>query len=190
MMMKPPVIGTPATASAQAEAAFSVGSRLASLNGGVVNALLGGLLGTDISLSVMDYSALASADIDVLSFTDALATELRLTGVSYSDVLASKATVGQIATAMADVPGLDRTSKLALQTMAAGATNMVKIPLSHLIDLGSVGSLGVGQKPAGLTVAASAMSMVTAAAALANGTNQVQVNLGATIPGLTSTTLS
>jgi uncharacterized membrane protein len=74
--------------------------------------------------------------------------------------------------------------------MATGATNTVKIPLSQLIDLGSVGNLGVGQKPAGLTVAASAMSMVTAAAALANGTNQVQVNLGATIPGLTSTTLS
>jgi uncharacterized membrane protein len=190
MMMKPPVIGTTATASAQAEAAFSVGSRLASLNGGVLNALLGALLGTNISLSVMDYNALVSADIDVLSFTDALATQLRLTGVSYSDVLASKATVGQIATAMANVPGLDRTSKLALQTMATGATNTVKIPLSQLIDLGSVGNLGVGQKPAGLTVAASAMSMVTAAAALANGTNQVQVNLGATIPGLTSTTLS
>ncbi|WP_245511266.1 MULTISPECIES: TadG family pilus assembly protein [unclassified Mesorhizobium] len=190
MMMKPPVIGTTATASAQAEAAFSVGSRLASLNGGVLNALLGGLLGTNISLSVMDYNALISADVDVLSFTDALAMQLHLTGVSYSDVLASKATVGQIATAMANVPGLDRTSKLALQTMAAGATNTVKIPLSHLIDLGSVGSLGVGQKPAGLTVATSAMSMVTAAAALANGTNQVQVNLGATIPGLTSTTLS
>ncbi|MDX8538954.1 TadG family pilus assembly protein [Mesorhizobium abyssinicae] len=190
MMMKPPVIGTTATASAQAEAAFSVGSRLASLNGGVLNALLGGLLGTNISLSVMDYNALISADVDVLSFTDALATQLHLTGVSYSDVLASKATIGQIATAMANVPGLDRTSKLALQTMAAGATNTVKIPLSHLIDLGSVGSLGVGQKPAGLTVATSAMSMVTAAAALANGTNQVQVNLGATIPGLTSTTLS
>ncbi|TPM32422.1 hypothetical protein FJ955_07490 [Mesorhizobium sp. B2-2-2] len=29
-----------------------------------------------------------------------------LTGVTYSDVLASKATVGQIATAMANVPGL------------------------------------------------------------------------------------
>ncbi|RWA63687.1 TadG family pilus assembly protein [Mesorhizobium sp.] len=190
MMMKPPVIGTAATASAQAEAAFSVGSRLASLNGGVLNALLGGLLGTNISLSVMDYNALISADVDVLSFTDALATQLHLTGVSYSDVVASKATIGQIATAMANVPGLDRTSKLALQTMAAGATNTVKIPLSHLIDLGSVGSLGVGQKPAGLTVATSAMSMMTAAAALANGTNQVQVNLGATIPGLTSTTLS
>ncbi|CAN7430846.1 TadG family pilus assembly protein [Mesorhizobium amorphae] len=189
-MMAAPVIGTTATASAQAEAAFSIGSRLASVNGGILNALLGGLLGSNISLSVMDYNALISADIDVLSFTDQLATELKLTGVSYSDVLASKATVGQIATAMANVPGLDRTARIALQTMASGATNKVKIPLSQFINLGSVGNLGVGQKPAGLSVAASAMSMVTAAAALANGTNQVQVNLGATLPGLTSTTLS
>lgn len=189
-VMAPPVIGTTATASAQPEAAFSVGSRLASVNGGILNALLGGLLGGNISLSVMDYNSLIAADVDVLSFTDALATQLHLTGVTYSDVLASKATVGQIATAMANVPGLDHTAKLALQTMASSATNSVKIPLSQLIDLGSVGKLGLGQKPAGLSVGASAMSMLTAAAALANGTNQVTVDLGATIPGLTSTTLS
>ncbi|MDX8459239.1 TadG family pilus assembly protein [Mesorhizobium humile] len=189
-IMSPPTLGTTAIASAQPQAAFSVGSRLASLNGGILNALLGGLLGGNISLSVMDYNSLVSADIDVLSFTDALATQLHLTGVSYSDVLASKATVGQIATAMANVPGLDHTAKIALQTMASSATNTVKIPLSSLVDLGSVGNLGLGQKPAGLSVDASALSMLTAAAALANGTNQVAVNLGATIPGLASTTLA
>ncbi|MBW8908109.1 TadG family pilus assembly protein [Mesorhizobium sp. RCC_202] len=189
-MMSPPTIGTSAIASAQPQAAFSVGSRLASLNGGILNALLGGLLGGNISLSVMDYNSLISADIDVLSFTDALATQLHLTGVSYNDVLASKATVGQIATAMANVPGLGNTAKVALQTMASSATNTVKIPLSTLVDLGSVGNLGIGQKPPGLTVAASALSMLTAAAGLANGTNQVAVNLGATIPGLLSTTVS
>jgi uncharacterized membrane protein len=189
-MMAPPTLGTTAIASAQPQAAFSVGSRLASLNGGILNALIGSLLGGNISLSVMDYNSLVSADVDVLSFTDALATQLHLTGVSYSDVLASKATIGQIATAMANVPGLDHTAKIALQTMASSATSTVKIPLSTLIDLGSVGDLGLGQKPAGLSVDASALSMLTAAAALANGTNQVAVNLGATIPGLTSTTLS
>lgn len=189
-IMAPPTLGTTAIASAQPQAAFSVGSRLASLNGGILNALLGGLLGGNISLSVMDYNSLVSADVDVLSFSDALATQLHLTGVSYSDVLASKATIGQIATAMANVPGLDHTAKIALQTMASSATSTVKIPLSTLIDLGSVGDLGIGQKPAGLNVTASALSMVTAAAALANGTNQVAVNLGATTPGLTSTTLS
>lgn len=189
-IMSPPTLGTTAIASAQPQAAFSVGSRLASLNGGILNALLGGLLGGNISLSVMDYNSLVSADVDVLSFSDALATQLHLTGVSYSDVLASKATVGQIATAMANVPGLDHTAKIALQTMASSATNTVKIPLSTLIDLGSVGDLGLGQRPAGLNVTASALSMLTAAAALANGTNQVAVNLGATIPGLASTTLA
>ncbi|BCM18267.1 hypothetical protein MJ8_20350 [Mesorhizobium sp. J8] len=190
-IMAPPTLGTTAIASAQPQAAFSVGSRLASLNGGILNALLGGLLGGNgISLSVMDYNSLVSADVDILSFTDALATQLHLTGVSYSDVLASKATIGQIATAMANVPGLDRTAKIALQTMASSATNTVKIPLSTLIDLGSVGDLGLGQKPAGLNVTSSALSMLTAAAALANGTNQVAVDLGATIPGLASTTLA
>ena len=189
-IMSPPTLGTTAIASAQPQAAFSVGSRLASLNGGILNVLLGGLLGGNISLSVMDYNSLISADVDVLSFTDALATQLHLTGVSYTDVLTSKATIGQIATAMANVPGLDRTAKIALQTMASSATNTVKIPLSTFIDLGSVGDLGIGQKPAGLNVTASALSMLTAAAALANGSNDVAVNLGATIPGLTSTTLA
>jgi uncharacterized membrane protein len=189
-IMAPPTLGTTAIASAQPQAAFSIGSRLASLNGGILNALLGGLLGGNISLSVMDYNSLVSADVDVLSFTDALATQLHLTGVSYSDVLASKATIGQIATAMANVPGLDRTAKIALESMASSATNNVKVPLCNLVSLGSVGSLDLGQKPAGLSVGASAMSMLTAAAALANGNNEVQVNLGATIPGLTSATLA
>ncbi|KRB14925.1 hypothetical protein ASD99_11895 [Mesorhizobium sp. Root695] len=185
-----PVIGTQATASMTPQATFSVGSRLLSVNGGILNALLSGLLGGNISLSVMDYNALISADVSVLSFVDGLATQLNLTGVSYSDVLASKATVGQIATAMANVPGVGNTAKVALQTIASKATSTVKIPLNKLVDLGSFGSLGLGQKPAGLGVDASAMGMLTAAAVLANGTNQAQVNLGATVPGLLSTALT
>lgn len=185
-----PVIGTQAIASMTPQATFSVGSRLASLNGGILNALLGGLLGSNISLSVMDYNALLSADVSVLSFVDGLATQLNLTGVSYSDVLTSKATVGQIATAMANVPGLGNTAKVALQTIASKSTGTVQIPLSHLVDLGSVGKLGLGQRPAGLGVDASALGMLTAAAGLANGSKQVDVALGATIPGVLSTTLA
>ncbi len=185
-----PVIGTEATASMTPQATFSVGSRLLSVNGGILNALLSGLLGGNISLSVMDYNGLISADVSVLSFIDALATQVNVTGGTYSDVLASKATVGQIATAMANVPGLGNTAKVALQTIASKSTGTVKIPLSSLVDLGSVGSLGLGQRPAGLGVDASAMGMLTAAAVLANGTNQAQVDLGATIPGLLSTKLT
>ncbi len=184
-----PVIGTQATAAITPMATFSVGSRLLSLNGGILNSLLSKLIGGNISLSVMDYNALVSADVDVLSFMSALATQLNLTAGTYSDVLASKATIGQIATAMANVPGLDGTSALALQTIANKATSTVKIPLSALVDLGGVGSLAVGQRPPGLGVAASAIGMLNAGAVLANGTNQVSLDLGATIPGLTNTQL-
>lgn len=189
-LMAPPVIGTTATANAQAQATFSVGSRLLAVNDGLLNALLKGLVGGNISLSVMDYNSLIAADINVLSFVDALAVQLNMTGVSYSDVLASKASIGQIATAMANVPGLGNTAKLALQSVASKATSTVQIPLSHLVDLGTVGRLALGQKPSGLGVDASAMSMLTAAASLANGSNQAQLDLGITVPGLTATTLN
>ncbi|MEI9411192.1 hypothetical protein [Mesorhizobium salmacidum] len=185
-----PVIDTQATASMTPQATFSVGSRLLSVNGGILNALLSGLLGGNISLSVMDYNGLISADVSVLSFISALGTQLNITAGTYSDVLASKATVGQIATAMANVPGLGNTAKVALQTIASKSTSTVKIPLSGLVDLGSVGSLGLGQQPSGLGVDASAMGMLTAAAVLANGTNQAAIDLGATIPGLLSTKLN
>jgi uncharacterized membrane protein len=185
-----PVIGTQATASMTPQATFSVGSRLLSVNGGILNALLSGLLGGNISLSVMDYNGLISADVSVLSFISALATQLNIAAGTYSDVLASKATVGQIATAMANVPGLGNTAKVALQTIASKSTSTVKIPLSSLVDLGPTGSLGLGQQPSGLGVDASAMGMLTAAAVLANGTNQAAVDLGATIPGLLSTKLN
>ncbi len=60
-------IHTTATAATTAIASFAIGSRLASLNGGLLNSLLGGMLGTTLSLSVMDYTALLNARIDAFS---------------------------------------------------------------------------------------------------------------------------
>ena len=53
-------IRTSAVANNQDIASFGLGSGLAQLNGGVLNAVLKGLLGTGISLSALDYQALAS----------------------------------------------------------------------------------------------------------------------------------
>lgn len=183
-VMAPPVIGTSAIASIRSEGAFSVGSRLVNLDGGLVNALLGALLGGNISLKLMDYEALASADISVLSFLDALAVRASLTAGTYSDLLSKKATVGQIAAAMADVPGLDSVSRIALQTLGAQSSASLLVSLNTLIDLGSAGQLGIGQRPAGLDIVANVLSMLTASAALANGDHMVAANLGGMLPGL------
>lgn len=188
-LIDPPLISVQATAYRPAEAAFSIGSRLASLDGGLVNRLLGGLIGGNVSLSLMDYRALVDADIDLLAFSDSLATRLSLTGVTYGDVLASKVSLGTVLNAMADIPGTDPAARLALRALASRAATSLKVPLGSLIDLGRVANLAVGSRPSGITAVAGVMDLVTTGAALANGEHQVRVDLGLTLPGLAGVTL-
>lgn len=189
-VMPAPTISTVAIASIPAEAAFSVGSRLLSVNGGILNALLGKLLGANISLSVMDYNALIDADVSALGFLDALATELNVTAGTYDDVLAANATMGQIVDALATVSGHDRQAQLALTSIANAipASSTIGLPLSHLIDLGRVGQLALGQGDAGFDAAIGLMEVLGASAAIANGTNQIRLDTGLNIPGLLGVT--
>ncbi|MFU0506416.1 pilus assembly protein TadG-related protein [Pseudaminobacter sp. NGMCC 1.201702] len=188
-LIKPPMIATEATASLSAQAAFSIGSRLASLKDGILNQVLGGLVGGKLSLKLMDYEALVSTDVELFDFLDALATRVNVTAGSYSDVLDASATVGQIAAAMASVPGSDPQAKLALQAVE-NAAGQAKIQLSKLFDLGPLGALAIGSRPSGLTAKTSIMDILSASAALANGNRQVDVDLGASVPGLLSTKLA
>ena len=76
-------ITTVATAARSALAAFAIGSRLASVDGGLLNRILGSMLGGSLSLSVMDYRALADVKLDMFDFMNALATRARITGTTY-----------------------------------------------------------------------------------------------------------
>jgi uncharacterized membrane protein len=189
-LLPSPVIGTTALASASNQAAFSIGSRLASLNGGIVNQLLGKLLGTDLSLSVMDYNALLGADVNLLGFLDALAGKADITAGTYNDVLKSDISAGQFVSALADVsPGPN--ANAALKTMAAGLGSSDRtIPLSHLVSLGQIGGLALGAEPPGLTAKANVMSLITAGAALADGKHQVALDLDTGLPGIAGATLN
>src|SRR6185312_2114221 len=94
-----PVVTT-ATAAMTSLAAIGVGSRLASLNNGILNAILGRELGGSLSLSLADYNALAAARVDLFRFSDKLATEARLGGTTYDNVLQNNVTVGDVLAAM------------------------------------------------------------------------------------------
>lgn len=170
-------------------ATFSIGSRLLAVRGGVLNALTGSLLGTNVNLSVMDYEALIKADVKLNSFLDALATNLHITGASYTDVLNANMTTGNVLDAAATATGKSGNSSAAsalttLSTQAGSAS--LKAPLSTLLDLGPLGSASSGQSNLGLDAAVNVMDLVNGAAVLANGTNQAAVDLGAAIPGLLS----
>ncbi len=189
-LIAPPVIGTTAIAGSSAEASFSIGSRLLKLDGGILNQILGGLTGTQLSLTAMDYEALAKADVSAFGFMDAMATDLHLTAATYTDVLNSQATVSQIASVLAKTGGIDTAAATAAKAMARdSAAAKTKVDIDRLIDLGSAAGLPIGHSPAGLEAKVSALDILGAAATLSNGTKQVKVDLGANIPGLLSATV-
>ena len=170
-------------------AAFSVGSRLLGLNGGLANAVLGSLLGTNVSLSLMDYQSLASANIDMFAFSRALATRLSLTGVSYDQLAATSVRSGTVVSAMADAVANNPVAVLALRSIATSIGNTgAMITIAPLVSFGPYGNLAVSTSTP-VTAIANAMDMASAVAQISNGTRQVLVNLGASVPGLAAATL-
>lgn len=189
--MAEPEISVSALGAADASATFSIGSRLASLNGGLVNALLGSLLGGSVSLSAMDYSALADANVSLEGFLSALAAEIGITAGTYSDVLSGDVGVGSVLTAVVNAAASDGDGQAAQATakLLSQITTTATVSLDTLIDLGSLAHAEIGQPHAGLAADLNVMSLLSAAAVAANGENQVAVNLGGSIPGLLSLTL-
>lgn len=186
-------VKTQAIAAQSAFVNFAIGSQLASLNGGLMNNILGALLGTNISLSAMDYDALLKANLDMFDFMNTLATRVHVTGGQYDALLSSNVKVADIVGAMID------TGRAASGNSAAvGALNSValalggstsKVLLRSILDAGPYDTMTVGQKPK-VSATASMLDLLTASAQLANGQRQVQaaVNLG--VPGIAGAALA
>lgn len=177
-----------ATATRIDQAGFSIGSRLLALDGGIANRLLGSMLGIGtLSLSVMDYQALASADVDLLAFADALRVQGGAAGLSYDRVLATSIRMPQALAALASVLDGNGASgaATAVRRIASAATGTPALTLSQLIDLGPIGAQD--RAASGQAIRVDAFDLVRSMASAAGGPRTVQLDLGATIPGLAST---
>jgi uncharacterized membrane protein len=105
-------------------------------------------------------------------------------------VLQSDVSIGQFVSALADVsPGPQ--ANAALKTVAAGLlSSNTTIPLSHLVSLGPVGRLALGEKVNGLAARADVMSLLSAGAVLADGKHQAALDLNAGLPGIAAVTVN
>lgn len=183
-----PIRVTGTAASAQF-AALTIGSGLAALDGGIANAVLGALLGTRLSLGLLDYNALLSARIDGLRLLDALGASLGLPAASYTDIVQANASVGQMLIAMrvaaqGDAPAVAALTGILNALPNAGNT----VPIGQVDGLGDAATLAPGRGLTGPSL--QLMGLVAATASLANGQNAVAIDLGATVPGLLSTRLT
>ncbi|MEK1870293.1 MULTISPECIES: TadG family pilus assembly protein [Ensifer] len=182
----PPDLSVYGTAASSKIAAFSVGSRLASLNDGLLNSILGQMLGTTISLKIMDYQALIDADIDIQPFLKIIATRLNLTAASYEDVLKANLTMPQLLASMRLVQGLSGTVTAALKSIELSTSNDKRtFTLAQILNLDPKKSLQV-DAGSDWAMRVSALQIVSAAAAIANGENQIALNAVAGLPGIAS----
>jgi len=154
-------------------AVFSIGSRLAGLDGGLANALLSGLLGSKVSLTVMDYRALADAQVNLLQFSDALAAELGVTAGDYDALLAHEAQTGQVLRALEAVAGSGAESAL---------SKLTRLPVNAVVKLEEL--IGVdadarGGLRRGLDAEVSAMDLLMATLQTANQERQLALDVGA-----------
>ena len=181
-----------ATAAINPRASFAVGSGLASLQGGILNAILGGLLGANLSLSAMDYESLASANVDLFAFSNALATRVGLTAVSYDQLASGQFQVADVLNALSVAgqtnPNISQATANLLNDLAITAPNTT-ISIAPLISYGPYGNLAVNS-PEPITVSADALDLISAIAQIANGTHQIQAGLSLNVSPLAAATLA
>lgn len=183
-LVEAPTIRTSAIAAIEPRATFSVGSRLVNLDGGIANALLSSLLGTSISLRTMDYEALLATDIGLLAFTEQAGIHAGLQAVTYDDVLDANIGIRNVIQALGATPGVGLAARSALQAVAGVVPATRELRLGDLLDLGNDAKARIGTISAGLDADVNALAMLRALAALASGSNQIDVDLGVGIPGI------
>lgn len=170
-------------------ATFSLGSRLAALRDGVVNQLLGGLLGGNITLTAVDYNSIASANVGLFQFGQALATQLNINAVTYKDVLDANVTVGDVIKALASVAP-DSATRASLNSLAAqSSASFVRVPMSQVLSYGPLENQKLSEALNFPDPRLNIMDLVTAAATISGNGRLISLDLGASIPGLAKLTL-
>jgi uncharacterized membrane protein len=173
------------TAMVSAEVGMSIGSRLVSLDGGLINTLLEDLTGASISLSAMSYDGLLDAEVDLLDCLSWLAEDLDLEAVTFDEVLASNVTLSQLTGAMSETVSGALLAKQALARLSRKPEfASLSVDLGQLFDLGSAGSAPVGGARPAASAAVKALHMLNASAVIANGERQIDLGVAAGLPGL------
>jgi uncharacterized membrane protein len=175
-------VETEAVGVSRSNAALAIGSRLASLNGGLLNQLLGAMLGGSVNLTLVDYNALAGANVEI----DALLTAIALRagsgdGTTYNDVLDSEVSVATLIAAAASITNQPAAAQVL--TRLGGVGGSTTLPLASLVDLGALGRAEVGSALSP-TVAVSLLDLLRSSATIANGDHAVALDLTTGVPGL------
>ena len=178
-------ITTQSIAMVDPQATFSIGSKLASLDSTsspLLNSVLGGMLGGSVNLSLVGYQGLAAASTTFGPIWTSLG--LGTTSQILNTSVTVKNFINAAATALTSQG--DAASLTAASTLGTLAT---QISSSTSFKFGDLLQLATGDSTNAATASMDILEMVGMAAAVANGTNALNLTVPITVPGVTSTTM-
>jgi uncharacterized membrane protein len=179
-------IVTQGIASVNRSASFAIGSQVASFNGGVVNALLGATIGGQVSLNLVDYQSLASAQVDLFALANAIAVQAGQVGDTYSQAVGQTISTTQFLTAMQQAaPGIAPILQMLVNAAGAQATT---VDLTRLVEFGQYSQQYVSQPEPQVLATASALQLLQAAAQVGGAPHLINLNFNANIPGIAGVT--
>lgn len=183
-----PTLVTESTAARVPTTSFGAGTRLAELNAGLLNSLLGQLWGSSVSLSLLDYQALTNTDVDALQFLTALATRASVSG-SYQQLANANVTTGQLLDALVEVAGTasgpDAPAALvALKSLQAQLPGAPAMALSNVIDFSPLAGRSIGGIASmdGTGLRLNLMSLLSAGARTVAAGHLVNLGTSLTVP--------
>ncbi len=178
-------ITTQALASRVETASFAIGSGVASLNNGIANAILGATLGTQISLTAIDYTALLNAKVDLFGLANAIAFQAGKPGETLSQAFSGTiATSALIAALQSVAPGVTQLPQL----LAAALKGATTVDLTELLEFGPYANLPVNGPEPPLVATVSVLSLLQAAGQVGGIPHLIVLNIAANIPGITAIT--
>lgn len=158
-------------------ARLSVRSKLAAIHSDsdalLLNALVGGLLGGNLNVSVLGWNGLLGAQIDLLSFLDALALKIGIDAGDYDRLLGTQVSVNKVLESMLDVLQRDTTTvAVAVQALQRVVDVSATIPGMQL-QLDQLLKLQSGLATSALSTSLNVLDLVQALVQVGNRNNAV-----------------
>lgn len=170
------------------QAALNIRSTLATVdtaNSPLLNAVVGGLLGGNVSVSAAGWQGLVDTNVNLLTYLDQLAIALDVDAGNYDEVLQTEASVGTLLAAMATaLQQGGSTAQVAVDALGLIVASANAASAQPLIKLGDLLGVQTGTPAAGLGVDLQVFQVLQGVVQLANGSGAVVANLPVNVPGV------
>ncbi|MDR2298806.1 MAG: pilus assembly protein TadG-related protein [Comamonas sp.] len=150
----------------------------------ILNAVLGGLLGSNIKLDAAGWNGILGSQINLLKFLDALAPRVGLNVGDYAKLLNADVSVGVLLQAMVDaVQQSGNTAGAALQALNQLVSAALGVPALTL-KLSQLLNLQTGLDSSALDLGLGLFDLVQGAIQVGNGNSALSSAVAVPIPGL------